>query len=407
MKPISTTLTQFLGSNINPIIKSKFHKTQFSIKSKQIIEQLFNQIRNSNDMAILEEFNIIKKHSDEIDYGKNFDWCPPEVKTQIKKMEKLQYQSEFEVGGRDVTVYLICNSKTTVQAFQEVISKVYTWLSIAFQYSSIKCSKRMNIYLHFTDLKKVLPKQGEPIREIHANTAFTTFCKPSTEIHLFREEEWFKVLIHESFHCLGLDFSEFDHSETNKQVLSMFPVNSDVRIFETYCETWAELLNTMFITFYSSNNSSDNQTLIRTVCLLLDQERIFSMFQCVKVLNFYGLDYSDLYEKTTKAHLNRLHRYKESTHVLSYYIIKSIFMFYLNDFIEWCVDHNEQVLNFNKEPRQIKKNMTEYCDFIGERYNSAEYTRILSIIDSWFENIHPHKMKSVELQTLRMTMYEL
>ena len=82
-------------------------------------------------------------------------------------------------------------------------------------------------------------------------------------------------------------------------------------------------------------------------------------------------------------------------------------MFYLNDFIEWCVDHNEQVLNFNKEPRQIKKNMTEYCDFIGERYNSAEYTRILSIIDSWFENIHPHKMKSVELQTLRMTMYEL
>jgi hypothetical protein len=407
MKPISTTLTQFLESNIIPIIKSKFHKTQFSIKSKHILEQLFNQIRNSNAMASLDEFNVIKKQSDEIDYGKNFDWCPPEIKTHIENMEKVQYETAFEVDGRDVTVYLICNKKTTAESFQEVISKIYIWLSIAFRYSSTKCSKRMNIYLHFTDLKKVLPKQGEPIREIHANTAFTTFCKPSTEIHLFREEEWFKVLIHESFHCLGLDFSEFDHSETNKQVLSMFPVNSDVRIFETYCETWAELLNTMFITFNLSNSAADNQKLIKKLEGALDQERVFSVFQCAKVLNFYGLDYSDLYEKTAKAHLNRLHRYKESTHVLSYYIIKSIFMFYINDFVEWCVDHNEVVLNFNKEPKQIKKNMTEYCDFIGERYNNVEYTSILSSIDSWFEEIHPHKMKSVELQTLRMTMHEL
>jgi hypothetical protein len=50
--------------------------------------------------------------------------------------------------------------------------------------------------------------------------------------------------------------------------------------------------------------------------------------------------------------------------------------------------------------------MTEYCGFIRERYNNVEYTSILSSIDSWFEEIHPHKMKSVELQTLRMTMHE-
>jgi hypothetical protein len=275
----------------------------------------------------------------------------------------------------------------------------------------------MNIYLYFTDLLKMLPSSGKPIKEIHANTAFTTFCKPTTEIHLFREEEWFKVLIHETFHSLGLDFSEFDHSDTNKQILSIFPVNSDVRIFETYCETWAELLNTMFIVFYSTDKSPDLEKLIKKTEGLLDQERMFSLFQCVKILDFYGLDYSDLYERTQAAHLRRLYRYKENTHVLSYYILKSIFIFFINDFVEWCVDHNNKsLLNFNKTPSILNKNMEEYCGFIKEHYNRNEYTALIKLIDSWYENLRDENLRYekinfnnnniIELKTLRMTILE-
>jgi hypothetical protein len=211
-----------------------------------------------------------------------------------------------------------------------------------------------------------------------------------------------------------LDFSEFDHTDTNKQVLSIFPVKSDVRIFETYCETWAETLNVMFIVvdsakgdFNSAKGDFNSAKLIKKTEQLLDQERIFSVFQCVKVLNFYGLDYSDLYERTTQAHINRLHRYKENTHVLSYYIIKSIFMFFINDYVEWCLDHNSNGLNFDKTPSKLKNNMEEYCGFIRDHYTNKEYIGVLKNIDNWYDSVNPHNVKSMELQTLRMTSLEI
>jgi hypothetical protein len=63
---------------------------------------------------------------------------------------------------------------------------------------------------------------------------------------LYRMEEWFKVFIHETFHCLGLDFSGMNVSNSNKQILQLFPGCSrdmDVRVYETYCEIWAETLD--------------------------------------------------------------------------------------------------------------------------------------------------------------------
>ena len=403
MTDTSKTLTQFLASNIIPNIKTGFHKTRFSERSKEFLGRLFEQIHSSQASLL----KITPSLSSEITYGNNFDWCPSEIKSHIENMEKVKYEFSHEINGRDVTIHLLCSPSMTQKKVSDVFIKAFTWLSVAFQYSPRKCSKHINIHLYFTDLKKVLPKHGEPIKEIHANTAFTTFCKPSTEIHLFREEEWFKVLIHESFHSLGLDFSEFDHTDTNKQVLSIFPVKSDVRIFETYCETWAETLNVMFMAVDSAKGDFNSAKLIKKTEQLLDQERIFSVFQCVKVLNFYGLDYSDLYERTSQAHINRLHRYKENTHVLSYYIIKSIFMFFINDYVEWCLDHNSNGLNFDKTPSKLKKNMEDYCGFIRDHYTNKEYIGVLKNIDNWYDSVNPHNMKSMELQTLRMTSLEL
>ena len=424
MTDTSKILTQFLASNIIPNIKTGFQKTRFSERSKEFLGRLFEQIHSSHESLPKITPTLIS----EITYGNNFDWCPSEIKSHIEKMKKVKYECSHEIHGRDVTIHLLCSPSMVQKRVVDVFVRAFTWLSVAFQYSPRKCSKHINIHLYFTDLKKVLPKHGEPIKEIHANTAFTTFCKPSTEIHLFREEEWFKVLIHESFHSLGLDFSEFDHTDTNKQVLSIFPVKSDVRIFETYCETWAETLNVMFMAFnsakgdfssakgdfnsakgdFSSAKGDFNSTkLIKKTEQLLDQERIFSVFQCVKVLNFYGLDYSDLYERTSQAHINRLHRYKENTHVLSYYIIKSIFMFFINDYVEWCLDHNSNGLNFDKTPSKLKKNMEEYCGFIRDHYTNKEYIGLLKKIDNWYDSVNPHNVKSMELQTLRMTSLEI
>jgi hypothetical protein len=80
-------------------------------------------------------------------------------------------------------------------------------------------------------------------------------------------------------HSFGLDFSHHECSHIDKKILGLFPLNVDVRIYETYCEMWAELLNIMFIVFHGSNNNLEN--MVKQTEKYMDYERIFSIFQCL------------------------------------------------------------------------------------------------------------------------------
>ena len=76
----------------------------------------------------------------------------------------------------------------------------------------------MVVFIYSTELTKNLPNSNiDILDQIHVNTAFTYSCiEQSNEIVIFRKEEWLKVLIHESFHNFGLDFSDMNTSECNK-----------------------------------------------------------------------------------------------------------------------------------------------------------------------------------------------
>jgi hypothetical protein len=83
---------------------------------------------------------------------------------------------------------------------------------------------------------------------------------------------------------------------------------------------------------------------------ILETEARFSLFQCVKVLDFNNMKYTDLFMESKR----RL--YREDTHVLSYYIIKSILLFNKNAFIDCCSQNNKVLLDFKvvKEPKAPK-----------------------------------------------------
>jgi hypothetical protein len=161
----------------------------------------------------------------------------------------------------------------------------------------------------------------------------------------------------------------------------------------------------MFIVFFESKDR-EPEALIHETQLLIDKERVFSMFQCAKILDFYGLDYKDLYERSKESHTKRLSKYKEGTHVLSYYIIKSIFMFYVNDYVEWCVAHNGHSLNFNKDKGKIDTNLMEYCGLLRHYYNKDEYKHVLHAMDKWFEKMNDKENMKI-LKTLRMTVNDM
>jgi len=183
--------------------------------------------------------------------------------------------------------------------------------------------------------------------------------------------------------------------------MAIFPVSTDIRLYETYCETWAEIINVMFIVFQISKH----ENLIKDLEKFMDYERIFSLFQCAKILKHFGLSYKQLYERSDASHMARKMRYKEKTPVLSYYIIKSFLMYKVNHFLEWCVSNNEMSIRFSDQ--DINRSLDNYFLLIQELYDDKKFIDCIDSLCEWFTKQEKNKRSTdTEFKTLRMSLFE-
>ena len=395
-------LIDFLDTHISHKLTT-FDKTRFSNSSKELLKQLFN------NMIIGEKDIPDIKYSDfdDLKTGEYYHLMQNKVKQHIDGIERKGRHYSFKINKRNINVFMISekNQPFKNNYYKKSIAKIYKWLKLASIYSTNDdCSQNLNIYLYFTDLKKIIPQENDPIDENNANTAFTFSCKYNNEIYIYRKEEWFKVLIHECFHSLHIDFSSINCHDVHAKLLKLFRVNADVSLYETYCEVWAELLNIMFICVWSRTND-DVEKMIKKTEKMVNYERMFSIYQSVKILLSQGLSYNDL---ISDSGITRRMRYKEKTPVLSYYILKSIILYNINDFVEWCFENNGSTINFNKENLGVIKNgMEKYFDFIREHYKGESYLNCIDEIEEWFHKNHKRiKDNRLEINTMRMTVYE-
>ena len=402
-------------TNIIDLLQNfKINKQSFHPKSKSVITELFTFISQGEIKYKNISGGLKPQISNTFTQSHEFGHMSLENQNEIAKMKRTQYKYDFSIDSNHFSVFFYTNTmneetKMNKEAITKYIKWVYIWLYIAKTYAKTKCSHELKIYLYLTKLKKILPTNGGIIGQEHANTGYTMACKTDNEINIFREEEWFKVLIHESFHAFGLDFSELDNTpyDGSSEILKLFPVSSDVNLFETYCEIWAELLNVMFIVYFNSTSDfyENINKLIHEVENRIHNERLYSLFQCAKVLYHYKLDYKEMYEKSPAAQKERTLKYKEDTNVLSYYIIKSIFMFFIDDYIIWCADNNSNNEIFTLQIKQSPDNIKKYCKFIENHYNRTDYTSSLLLFENWFRESTNAKLISPELyNTLRMTV---
>ena len=125
-------------------------------------------------------------------------------------------------------------------------------------------------------------------------------------------------------------------------------------------------MNTMFCSFNHLDNKLDIDIFINNAIMLLDIERAHSVFQMVKVLDFMGLTYSDLYSKKREAKELRDELYKENTNVLSYYVVKTILLMNYPLFLGWCKMRNDPMIQFTK----TLANQKAYCDLIHKLHKN-------------------------------------
>jgi hypothetical protein len=229
--------------------------------------------------------------------------------------------------------------------------------------------------------------------------------------------------MHETFHNFGLDFSDMNSQSTicNERILSIFPINSDVNLYEAYTEFWAELMNAVFCSYYLTTNKISQkgeqvseselmEELLSNFDFFINFERTYGFFQLVKTLDFMGLTYKDLYSKKPESVALRNTLYKENSNVLSYYIIRPILMNNYQGFLAWCNKNNFSLLQFKK----TNKNLEDFCDFIKSNYKTKSMVDSINCMQKFIVKLRKmkHSKKTNEgidfaLSNMRMSLCEL
>jgi hypothetical protein len=198
----------------------------------------------------------------------------------------------------------------------------------------------------------------------------------------------------------------------SKDILNIFPVNSDVNLYESYAEFWAEIMNALFCSFFKLKNKKNIDEFIINSEFFINFERTHSFFQLVKTLQFMGLKYKDLYMKTKQSKILRGTLYKEKTNVLSYYIIKTILMNNYQGFLSWCKIHNFSLLQFKKTPSNLK----EFCNFIEKNYKTTSMIEGVEVTEIFFNKLNTNNLNKNStnknkngyiISNLRMSVCEL
>lgn len=324
-----------------PRLKSKTRDSLLKTLYEDIVHSFSKPIPTAIQPIFLEK-------SIKLIQGANFSIIPTEIRDYIHSMDKGEHcKTYFKLpSGRSVFLYLWFPHKSTKQSVQKIINKIYQWLSYLDTFVSDSCSRDITIYLYMTKLCKTLPTKQIMLDAVCINNAFSYSCKPTNEIYIYREEEWFKVFIHETMHAMGLDFSGYDYSKiSNKihhRVFNGVP-SDNIDLTEAYTETWAEILIILINVYYSTRQLTYTRQIYQIVEKSIYYEKVWALIQCIKVLNHQHISYPDLL-------LGQPYR-ENTSRVFSYFVLKAICMIHIEEFLEWCNTHNIQQTGGIVSPR--------------------------------------------------------
>jgi hypothetical protein len=261
-----------------------------------------------------------------------------EIVTQLKP-KRVQFTRKDGIPLPD------CDCPEDVKKSLPLLTKSsrYTWNNnvVQFFYNGKDCDdkfghiatllsliqpKALHADIFLSPIKKYYPTNkvfGPP----NVNTGYAS----DEKIVVYREEEWLKVFIHECFHFFKFDALLFN-PELTPRILKLFPVDSKVNVYESYCEVWARTLNCCMISAHTNV----------PVSILLKREKKHSIRHMVNVLHHMGLTYQDIQHPSS---------FTEKTNVLAYVVLCCIVMntnyldkcpFELNDVESYmkCIEDN-------------------------------------------------------------------
>lgn len=377
------------GNTINSNINKKYLHVIYS-DLKDAYFQLNNVIKKNEYETTIKKNKTFKKLSVDSYY------FPNEYRDELNKCI---YQIKYSFFVYDRKIEILFHTKNNnMNYIFNCFKNIYTWLHIVNKYGTKSCSETLKVNIYFLDFKKEMPLTNSSILDtINVNTAYSNVCSKNGEIVIYREEEWFKVFIHEVFHAYGLDFGIIENKQISEILLKLLKIKSKMYVFETYTETWATLWYIGYTSYNSKNNISEYD-FCNYFTYYLSIEQVHSIIQSTKIMNHMYLTYYDLISNNASTSTKKK-LYKENTNVFNYYILKSIVLYNCNMFIQYCYNNNNKLLNFTSTPLKIKLFINFIIDLLESKKtkNLFKYGEKIYIEGQKLNNYYINK-------SLRMTI---
>jgi hypothetical protein len=272
-------------------------------------QEFINKIK---DLGLLQEITVaIKKDEDKSNDYFSDVFIPSEIQYEMEKYKKLYLIEGFY---KNIKVQIISNNKKQDELIYQAIGRIETMRKM------MNWNNKLELIL--LDSKKKRKYKNDNIGRREVNGGYT--WRGSGKIHIFRKQEWKKVLLHELIHTFDVDYK---HEQD---------------MCESHAELWATIMNCIF-----SIIESNNRLNINLLGALLSFESAFSKIQEKKVYSMIEKD-------------------KTSTLVKGYYLYKSLLLENLDKYLEiigvgnpifsFPVENNEKFKSFIKILIQNYKN---------------------------------------------------
>jgi hypothetical protein len=350
MKYSVTKLTSKSNLNINYIFEHYPKLLQTKIKDPYFIKLLYTLIYKASNQSTKYTLNKVDNITAPLIGG---PYLPEPIRLYINETKYTLYNIKFIIKDITINVKIYANNIS--------INKYIYFIKLILNICANECihpKKHFDITLYLTPFEKIKPTTI--ITEENVNSGY---CISTGEVVIFRNEEWFKVFIHECFHLFCLDFNEVN-IDFKKIFSVLYFIESDFLFFESLVEYWARTINVAVVSFFTKKNISyeEFETLME---INLSIEKVYSIIQMKHVLSNINVSY----EKMITSKCN----YKETTNAFCYYVLPALLLSHYEQTMAWFVEHNQTLLQFTKNTEHVHL----FYQYIRSIYKSPQFLNLL------------------------------
>ena len=232
---------------------------------------------------------------------------------------KAGHKFSTTIGGRtaELRFWIYADHPLPLAELRRNARLAFVWLEMLLRCVSGGAGSRGMVcdFMMLPD-ERVFPEGvDELIAPVHCNGGLSYVGEDFARFCIYREEEWFKVFVHETFHAFGVH-GQFPGWGVVKELTGLhFP--EKLELSEVYAETWARIVLTVF----AREGKGVDGLMGR-----LDREAGHGWQQCQRALPHVAVGV-----ESGKGQL---------TPVLEYYCLTGVVMVEWRAFLNWCVRNN-------------------------------------------------------------------